>query len=384
MNPPALRILCLGFCSLCGTTAFAQAYYQPTQPLQPYYPQAAAPQSASSAVQPVYHEPPPLPDPTAIVPKNAEPRRTQAEADDKGVFSFVFENDIVDNTDRGYTNGFRANWLSSEKNNPDWLNDAADWMPLLDDSGNKRVSVAIGQDIYTPQNLQRNPPDPRDQPYAGWLYGSVGLLSDTGKTLDNVQLTVGMVGPASGAEGTQKAVHHLINDQQPKGWDSQLHNEPGVILTYERSWRDLYQASAFGLGADVIPHIGANLGNIDTSAAIGTTFRLGYDLPADYGPPRIRPSLLGSDFFIPEKQLSYYLFTTVEGRAVGRNIFLDGNTFEDSPSVDKEIFVGSLQVGAALTYEDWRVSYTQVFLTKQYTTETRPDQYGSLSVSYRF
>ena len=376
MNPPALRILCCSLCLFASTTAMAQAYYMPQAPLTPYSSTTAPAYSTAQDNTPL------VPIPT--LPKNAEPVRTPDEADDKGVVSFVFENDIVDNTDRGYTNGFRGSWLSSEKHNPDWLNDAANWMPLLDSSGNKRVSLAIGQDIYTPRDLQRNPPDPNDQPYAGWLYGSMGLLSDTGKTLDNVQLTLGMVGPASGAEQTQKTVHNLIGDEDPKGWHSQLHDEPGVILTYERSWRDLYEASAYGLGADIIPHVGANLGNVDTSAAVGTTFRLGYDLPADYGPPRIRPSLLGSDFFIPSKELSYYLFSTVEGRAVGRNIFLDGNTFESSPSVDKEILVGSLQVGAAVTYEDFRLSYTQVFMSKQYTTETRPDQYGSLSLSYRF
>lgn len=352
MNPPALRILCFCLCSLLCTPAIAQ-----------------------DAVAPL----PELP----TLPKNDEPVRTQADEDDKGIFSFVFENDIVSGTDHGYTNGFRAAWLSSEKNNPDWLNDAANFLPL-DTGGNKRVSVALGQSIFTPDNLQLNPPDPNDRPYAGWLYTSLGVVSDTGKTLDNVQLTVGVVGPSSGAEHTQKFVHRLINDEQPRGWDSQLKDEPGIMLTYERKWRGLYEAEAFGLGADVVPHVGANFGNINTSAAIGTTLRLGYDLPADYGPPRIRPSLPGSDFFIPTKELSGYLFTTVEGRAVARDIFLDGNTFRDSPSVDKENLVGSLQIGAAITYGDARLSYTQVFMTKQYKTEAQPDQFGSLALSYRF
>lgn len=352
MNPPLLRILCISLCSLLSVTAMAQ-------------------------------EVPTLPDSIPTIPKNDEPVRTPADEDDKGIFSFVFENDIVAGTDHGYTNGVRFSWLSSEKNNPEWLNNAADFLPI-DGSGNKRVSVALGQSMFTPDDQQLNPPDPNDRPYAGWLYGSLGVVSDTGKTLDNVLLTVGVVGPASGAKGTQNFVHDLIDDDRARGWGSQLHNEPGLMLTYERKWRNLYQAEAFGLGADVVPHVGANLGNINTSAAVGSTFRIGYDLPADYGPPRIRPSLPGSDFFIPSKDLSYYLFTTVEGRAVARDIFLDGNTFEDSPSVDKKNLVGSLQVGAAVTWGDTRISYTQVFMTKQYKTESQPTQFGSLAVSYRF
>lgn len=304
--------------------------------------------------------------------------------DDKGIVNFVWENDILAGTDRGYTNGVRLSWLSPEEGTQHWLHEAASYLPLIPLEGKKRISLALGQSIFTPDNIATPTPDPNDRPYAGWLYGSIGMVSDTGKTLDNIVLTFGMVGPASYAKQTQRFVHKVIDDQKPEGWGSQLHNEPGIMLTYERKWRDIYGGSAFGLQGDIVPHIGANLGNVNTSASVGTTLRIGYDLPADYGPPRIRPSLPGSDFFIPTQQLSGYLFTTIEGRAVARDIFLDGNTFEDSPSVDKKPLVGSLQLGATVTYEEWRVSYTHVFMTKQFDTESRADEFGAFTVSYRF
>lgn len=304
--------------------------------------------------------------------------------DDKDIFNVVWENDIVAGTDRGYTNGVRFAWLSSEQNAPRWASTIASYIPMIDGDGNKRVSVAFGQSIFAPDNLNLRVPDPNDRPYAGWLYGSVGIVSDTGTRLDNAALTVGVVGPSAMAEQTQKFIHSSVTGDYPLGWDRQLKDEPGIMLTYERKWRGLYEASAFGLGADVVPHVGANLGNVNTSASVGTTLRVGYDLPADYGPPRIRPSLPGSDFFIPTRQVSGYLFTTIEGRAVARDIFLDGNTFKDSPSVEKENFIGSLQVGAALTYGDTRLSYTHVFMTDQFKTESRPEQFGALTLSYRF
>lgn len=310
-----------------------------------------------------------------------EPRSYE---DDKAIFNLVWENDIVAGTDRGYTNGVRLSWLSSEKDAPVWARNVAGHLPLVDQNGKKRVSIAVGQSIFSPDNLLVRTPDPNDRPYAGWLYGAVGLVSDTGTSYENMVLTLGVVGPWSFAEQTQKFVHTGIRGDYPQGWHHQLKNEPGLILTYERKWRGLYEASAFGLGADIVPHMGANLGNVNTSASVGTTLRVGYDLPADYGPPRIRPSLPGSDFFVPTQQLSGYLFTTVEGRAIARDIFLDGNTFRDSPSVDKEPFVGSLQVGGALTYGDTRLSYTHVFMTQQFETESHPEQFGALTLSYRF
>jgi hypothetical protein len=303
--------------------------------------------------------------------------------DGEGIFNIVIENDIFAGSDSDYTNGIRFAWMSSEENMPLWTQHIANVLPLAS-SGNKRISIAVGQSMFAPEDLSRRDQVAGDQPYAGWLYGSVGMVSDTGKTLDNVVLTLGVVGPASLAEPSQKFVHHVTDSPQPQGWDNQLRNEPGLMLTYERKWRSIYEISPFGLSADVTPHAGVNLGNINTDATVGATFRLGYDLPADYGPPRIRPSLPGSDFFIPTQELGGYLFTTIGERAVARNIFLDGNTFEDSPSVDKKNFVGSLQVGAAVTYGKTRLSYTQVFMTKEYDTQRHASVFGALTLSRRF
>lgn len=303
--------------------------------------------------------------------------------DSKGIFNVVIENDIFAGSDSDYTNGIRFSWLSSEEHMPGWAQSVARALPLAND-GHKRFSIATGQSMFAPEDLSRRDLVMGDQPYAGWLYGSVGMVSDTGKTFDNVMLTLGVVGPLSYAKQTQKFVHHVTGSPQPEGWNNQLKNEPGIVLTYERKWRGLYEASPFGIGADVTPHVGVNLGNINTDASVGATFRLGYDLPADYGPPRIRPSLPGSDFFIPTQELGGYLFTTIGERAVGRNIFLDGNTFSDSQNVDKKNFVSSLQVGATVTYGQTRLSYTQVIMTKEYDTQKHASAFGALTLSYRF
>ncbi len=304
--------------------------------------------------------------------------------DDHGIFNVVFENDIFSGQDRNYTNGIRFAYLSPESDVPDAANWLASHVLPLDETGHKRISIAAGQSIFTPRNLGLTVPDPSDRPYAGWLYGSVGMVSDTGKELDNIVLTLGVVGPDSLAEPTQKFVHHVVDSPQPHGWNYQIQNEPGVVLTYEHKWRNMLQYSPFGVGVDFTPHTGFNLGNITTDAVVGGTMRIGYDLPADYGPPRIRPSLPGSDFFLPTKKLGGYLFAGLEGRAVGRNIFLDGNSFSNSPSVDKNIFVGGLQAGVAVTYGASRISYTQVVMTKEFKGQTNDAQFGALTYSYRF
>lgn len=317
-----------------------------------------------------------------MIPHVMEPPRKD-KLDDKQIVSFVLENDLFTGTDRYYTNGVRFAYLTEEQRAPQWVQNIAQHLPFSK-KRNYRISMAFGQNMYVPTSIETPNPSPDDRPYAGWLYGSVGLVSDSGEVLRTALLTVGMVGPASLAEHTQKFVHEIVNSPKPLGWDHQLKNEPGIILTLEQKWRNLYQIAPMGIEMDATPHVGINLGNINTDAIIGTTFRIGYDLPADYGPPRIRPSLPGSDFFIPNENLSGYLFAGVEGRGVARNIFLDGNSFRDSPSVDKRYWIGSAQLGAAVTYRDVRISYTHVFQSKEFKTQLKAAQFGAVTISTRF
>jgi len=312
----------------------------------------------------------------------AEPLTSDREKDDKGILSFSLENDAVFDKDNNYTNGGRISYISPETV-PYWLERTANFIPILDTAGNKRWGFAAGQNIYTPNDISLKNPPLTDRPYAAWLYGTAMLISDNTKTLDTFAVTAGMVGPSALGEQVQDTVHTAIGYQQPQGWDHQLKDEPGIIVSYDRKWRGLYEFSPFGFGFDITPSAGANLGNVDTSANVGLMARFGRDLPSDYGPPLIEQGASGSDFFVPTKKFGWYVFGGVEGKAVGRDIFLDGNTFRDSPSVDKNILVGGVQGGIAFTFDDVRISYTEVHRTNEYKGETQPEEYGAITVSIR-
>jgi len=308
------------------------------------------------------------------------------KADDKGVWTLSYENDVFTGTDSNYTNGVRAAYASPETRIPGWMEDAVDSVPLFDSSGHKRWEAAIGQSMFTPKNLTATALQTNDRPYAGWLYGTVGVLSDTGRRLDEFQLTLGVVGPLSRAEQTQKVVHRAIGSPIPQGWDNQLRTEPGIVLTYQRSFeRSLKWDMPFGTGMDITPGFGGNLGNIYTNANVGGFLRFGTDLESDYGPPVINPNLSGSDFFKPNKDFTWYLFTGVQGKAVARNIFLDGNTFTHSHSVDKQPFVGELQMGFVFSFlKEVRMGYTQTFNTKEFIGQSQHNNFGVISLSWRY
>ncbi len=305
-------------------------------------------------------------------------------SDDKGVFSIAVENDFFAGEDNGYTNGMRLSYLSPEADIPWWIEEAACTVPFFACEGHKRYSVALGQAMYSPDDLTERNLIIDDRPYAGFLYGTIGMLTDTGYRLDNVQLTLGVVGPSSLAAQTQDSWHAFGGFVDPRGWDNQLKDEPALVLSYERKWRGIYQFSPFGFAVDATPYVGGSAGNVHTHLSTGATFRLGYDLPADYGPPLIQPNIPGSDFFVPTQNIGWYLFAGFEGRAVARNIFLDGNSFKDSHSVDKNYWVGGLQTGVAFTYKDVRLAYTHIFRTREFKQQKQADEFGAVTVSYRF
>ncbi len=306
-----------------------------------------------------------------------------ADTPSTGTLTVMFENDLFTHHDEHYTNGLGFVWVPDRgMSNPGWAEHLAASVPWLSSEGELRHGYAIGQNMYTPELLNQSNPPTTDRPYAGWLYANFGVARETDRQLDLIIATLGIVGPGSGAAQSQKIVHQLTGSQPPQGWSTQLHNEPGFGLTYERMWRgEAHESPISGHAFDVSPYLGGAIGNVFTYANAGVMLRYGDRLPSDFGVPRIQPALLGSGDFTPSKDFNWYLFGSIEGRYVARNIFLDGNTFRDSRSVDKENWVGDLQFGLVLDWQTFRLCYTHVLRTREFQTQGTKDTFGALTFS---
>lgn len=309
------------------------------------------------------------------------------------------ENDLfanTANTDRHYTNGLQASVLSHPLELTGWQKGVATArVPFgLDDARPKshRVGLALGHSIFTPDDTDAAGLLANDRPYAAWLHLTFTLQTlwatdGRGTFQDQWKFDVGVVGPAAGGEFVQNNWHKLIGAEEVDGWDNQLRNEPGLNVTFERAWNspDLSASQLGGLQIDAIPYVVAALGNVQTYAGGGGIIRVGPDLPDDFGPARIYPGVGGSEQFTPsEGDIDWYLFAGAEGRVVGRDMFLDGNLFRDSHSVDKKYFVSDLRLGAVAIWERTRVSFTHVYRTKEYSQQPKPDQFGSLTLGFAF
>ena len=290
----------------------------------------------------------------------APPSQAQVEAPSR--LTLTWENDLLAGTDRHYTNGLRVE-LSGRLDPrvlPEWLA-----------SGEATWGLALGQRIYTPERLDVAGLAADDRPYAGWSYVALSVTRRvaTFGWEDRTELSLGVVGPASGARATHEFAHELFGSESPRGWRHQLRNEPAIALDYRASMR-VARWDTGGLACDVRPMLGVSLGNVATFASIGITTRVGLGVPTDSG------SVLPSPFRV-------YVTASAEVRLVGFDVFLDGSLLRrGGHRVEKERIVADLSIGLVVAIHD-RVSLTYVHTlrTPEFEGQVGGDQFGSVSLA---
>ncbi|MBI1732604.1 MAG: lipid A deacylase LpxR family protein [Gammaproteobacteria bacterium] len=318
-----------------------------------------------------------------------------------------FENDLFADTDRFYTNGIKLGFVSPDLK---WFQDLEflrrdhlparlangfiNLLPWSDDPERQRnVSLSVGQLMFTPRDIARADLIREDRPYAGWLYGSAAFHSKTYRRLDTFELQAGFTGPWSLAEHAQDLVHDLRGIDRARGWGNQIDTELGVALIYDRRLRVLPRRDFAGQwGVDAVVHGGAAAGTVFTHASLGAEARFGWNLPTDFGTGIIRPAGqvdMPTDTRDPRYQetgetLSAYVFAAVAGRWVLRDVFLDGNTFENSHDVDKEPLVGDVVLGASLIWRRFKLSYSHVLRSDEFEGQRGSQQFGSVSISFTY
>ena len=307
---------------------------------------------------------------------------------EKDFISLSVENDVLGGgTDQFYTSGVRLTWFNVSTPVPPVIDEMADMVPTFDLNESTSTFFTLGQNIYTPEDIKIQSNQDNDRPWAGFLYGSVGLATLENNHIDELEFTLGVVGPEALGEQAQKLIHtHLTDSPTPRGWRNQLNFEPGVILSAGRRWPRFFYEETGGFRFAAEPNVNVSLGNIYTYAGGGFSVSMSPDDGALRDkPPRVRPAMPGSGFFeTPENGFGWVVVAGVDGRAVARDIFLDGNTFEDSHSVDKKHFVADASAGIAFTLDRYRLSYSINARNKEFDGQDEPAVFGSVTLGLRF
>ncbi len=316
--------------------------------------------------------------------------------------NLYLDNDLFSQTDRDYTNGLRVSWVSPDITSylddptlPAWIRAVNQKLTFFHDGREglqRNLIFSVGQTLYTPGDLTRTDLIVDDRPYAGWLFASVGYQTRKDDQLDTLEARFGIVGPGAFGKEAQDFVHDIRGFDKFQGWDNQLENEPGVIFLWEhkRKYRYLQNENS-RFGYDVIGHTGLALGNVRSYLNGGAEFRVGWAIPDDFGTSALRP---GGDNSSPystwdprstvDRIWGAHGFISFDMRLVGQDIFLDGNTFRDSHSIAKESLVVDGAIGFSIIYGRTKMSYAQIFRTREYSSQVKGHSYGSIAVSYTF
>ncbi|MBX2854886.1 MAG: lipid A deacylase LpxR family protein [Rhodobacteraceae bacterium] len=336
----------------------------------------------------------------AMAQQTSEQAVQSAFAEDRdGVLSLINENDeLGDAKDRWRTSGIGASYLFPSDMTP-WLNDGL--ANSLFGDAPRRFELSGGQIIATPEALSSELPVADDRAYGAFLYVGAaatsldadgGLLGFRALTEDHFGVQAGIVGgDAALGEFVQDLTHRVLDGADPNGWGNGLENEFGVNLTARRVYH-VYGDLGFGdLQVEWRPSLEASLGTVSTYAAIGTELRIGDDLVFDLTRADNRAGVSGGGYFGGPSDwdgLSWALFVGAQGRAVGYDVFLDGNVFANGPDDDVEInkndFTLDLNAGFSVAVENFRLGYVYTWRSEEFDEQDEAQAFGRVTVSVKF
>lgn len=200
------------------------------------------------------------------------------------------DNDGIDirgmGSDEGYTNGTRIELLYQPQKKRSLLYGI---LPKAGDSSVTTYGWGLMQVMYTPNQLKTPFPLPDDYPYAGGLFVAHTFHSANPLKKLNLQseIILGVMGPASLAEGFQKFIHNTFGFITPRGWDTQM---PADLLlnynfTVEKELATAGPLLDFSAGSQLSAGTMQNSGHVYGLLRFGKMFSYYNGLIAQYTPP---------------------------------------------------------------------------------------------------
>ncbi len=306
-------------------------------------------------------------------------------------FNLSWDNDLLLGLDQGYTNGVRLSYLTSSSRDPEattsrlsramgqWL----DAVPGIDlETQEQAVSFSLRQLMVTPDDISQEQPSPDDLPYAGYLILSTTVWSWDADRITGYGAHVGLVGPESGAEASQKWVHKLTGSEEPRGWDFQLGTNVvgGLQSTHaQKVWRsgrkgDLEQELAW-VGS-------AMISSLRSHTRIGCIWRTG-----KYLPPNFVPDYAGTSSTVG-------LPATFNNAGTGWSVFIalgleyvPYSNLKDNAGpyrFEENLMLAQIGIGATRQWQSLQAALILRATTGEEQSDKESFSFGTLSLTWRY
>lgn len=215
-----------------------------------------------------------------------------------------------------------------------------------------------------------------DRPYAGWLFAENTITSVTKKNIIYLKTTIGVLGPASGADKLQNNFHNLINSPHFEEWSNQIQNEVAInigtgfntpLVKYKRF--DIHNQTSISLGTQATYFRQGIVGRFGKFNTLENTTFYNTNLAPENRSPE-------SEFFL---DFGAFLYTwgykaTVQGRLFGENINMKTDSMHRV----------NVDVSAAINFS--MKKFTAFFRHHLITAETsrgRHFYYGSIGLIFK-
>ncbi len=272
-----------------------------------------------------------------------------------------FDNDILDYTDRFYTNGIRIELIAPGLR----VNPLARLLLPYRGSGTNHYGLALVQNMYTPSTTKLGGILYGDRPYAAYLFaGTFKITNDPiRKYRQTSEIDLGIIGPDSYGEWVQRSFHNAVpTNNEPLGWEYQIRDD--VVLNYhillEKGILARRHLDAMVAGT-------ASLGTLYTNTSAGIHMRTGWFNPAFLNTGKAKKDP-GSP---APRKFQAWLFMKAHVKGVGYDATLQGGVFNRSSTytfpareVSRLVFQGS--GGITLAYNGVRCDVEQFMLSPEF------------------
>ncbi|TAJ12862.1 lipid A deacylase LpxR family protein [Marinilabiliaceae bacterium JC017] len=288
------------------------------------------------------------------------------------LFLFGWDNDLFASTDYYYTQGIGMGIV-----NPFLETNPLNRLLLIPGKyNNVWYSLSLSQQMYTPKNLRSEDVQYFDRPYAGLLLlnSSVTTSNYEKKLILRSEMTLGVMGPMSGADFVQYHFHDVTDNPLPNGWNNQRSNWP--VLNYNLQVnKGLGSNDYFDLaGVGVI-----RAGTLYDDVSMGINLRAGFLNPyyKQLGLPGIgrrKFEFFGS--LTPMLKLVAYNATMQGGGNKNENEY-----FLRSDEIEHVIF--QLKSSLGINYKNVGLQYYIIWQTREFIYGV-PHEYHSTKFIWRF
>lgn len=307
---------------------------------------------------------------------------------DKEAYGFYLENDSRNiggpGSDQSYTNGLKISYIYAQGQIPKWATPMIDRFHILEDKARWakiNFGLSLGHQIFTPNNTQATILVPEDRPYAARLYLGFAVSLKEKAVEHFLEVDLGTIGPSALGEQIQNGFHGLIGSNKAKGWSFGLKDEPALQIFYQKRFKIIHSETF-----DFTPYYGAGLGNVFVGAHIGSMIRFGPHLPDDFGSGRPSAgdgnSFISSSSYSKDSKKTYYLFAGLRGNYVKTNIFLDGNTYQNSHSVTKYPNTFESEFGLGLHFKPGTIVWRFVTKSPEFYERSEFNSFASIGFVY--